>query len=105
MWNISNPIERRAGNTSPYPFGGIAPLRQELSLHSYMEKKLMYAEMERLQPIRALQTAIVHAIQTAVRASGAAAPAILTFRRSTDCQSAQHLSRDFQHGFGWFWRQ
>ena len=105
MWNISKPTERRAGNNSPYPVGGIAPLRHELALHAYMEKKLMHADMDRYHPGRALKTAIVHAIQSAVRASGTAAAAILTFRRSTDGQSAQHLSQDFQHGFGWFWRQ
>jgi hypothetical protein len=73
MWNTSNPIEHRAGNSSPYPIGGIAPLLQERALHAYMEKKLMHADMDRYHPGWALKTAIVHAIQSAIRASGAAA--------------------------------
>jgi hypothetical protein len=73
MWNTNNPIERRAGNSSPYPIGGIAPLRHERALHAYMEKKLMHAEMDRYPPAWALQTAIVHAIQSAVRAPCTAA--------------------------------
>jgi hypothetical protein len=73
MWNISNPIERRTASCSHYPVGGVAPLRQERALHAYIEKKLMHAEIDRHALAWALQTAIVHGIQSAVRTCGAAA--------------------------------
>jgi hypothetical protein len=73
---MSNQIyqnERHAGISGFHSFGGIAPLREDLALHAYLEKKLMHADIDGRQRTQGLQNAIVHVIKIAIRAPGAAA--------------------------------
>jgi hypothetical protein len=108
MLNLSNQTERHDAIHGPYPIGGIAPLRQDLARHAYLEKKLVHAEMDKHQPALALQAALAKlikrlirvgdtAVQPSFQKSGANVLAILTFRWSTDCRSAIHRAQDSRH--------
>jgi hypothetical protein len=73
MWNQINQNESRSGTSGSHSFGGIAPLRQELALHAYLEKRSMHADIDRRQPAQDFQTAIVHVIRVAICAPRVAA--------------------------------
>jgi len=66
MTNPFNTTERFTGNGAHYQAGGIAPLRQDQAQHVYLEKKLMYAEMDRQQHVQSLQLALARVLRVAV---------------------------------------
>ena len=71
MFNSSNQTERHDGIHGPYPIGGVAPLRQDLARHAYLEKKLAHAEMDKYHPARALQAALAKLIKSLTHVGGA----------------------------------
>ena len=108
MLNLSNQTERHDAIHGPYPIGGIAPLRQDLARHAYLEKKLAHAETDRQRQAGPLLAAVAlliksltrvgdTAVQPSFQKSGANVLAILTFRRPTDCRSAIHRAQDSRH--------
>lgn len=84
MWNSITESEVNLDIKTNHCHGGIAPLRQDLALHTYQQKKQMHAEMSRRTDFwRSIQTGIAKIAVQIVPGYGHSAVTMFLSRRTS----------------------